>query len=304
MSAPLLSLTAPKSGLEHRYAAVVADGVDDVIALCVRRDDDDHKKGDSLLLRLRPGRADVVATLPFVARAVSRAGHDERRFLVVDAADSLFVVVAGVGAPTLLRSGVRDLKDGVVLGADGSIARVVDDDEGRVVLAPRGSVAGAVVVGTTTTPGTILLGCADGSVVEIEDVVVDVGTAKERWRAAATDTSSDGGPVDAVALVDGVVAIAAGRCLQVGPARHVLVQPANALACVGDRWFIGTSAGLFVVDEGRVMPLRPSLRAHHLVAVRDGLVVVSDLFVAGSDGVDFAVRDLSAFIRVAGTAAP
>ena len=46
--------------------------------------------------------------------------------------------------------------------------------------------------------------------------------------------------------------------------------------------------------------LRPSLRAHQLLVADDGLVIVSDLFVATStDGLDFFSRDLSAFVRLA-----
>jgi len=277
----------------HRFAGAVAVGIDDVVVLGVRADDDDPRFGDSLLLRLRPGHVDVVASLPWPARAISAL--PDGRFLVVDAVDSLYVV-DGHTAPVLLRSGVRALHDGVILGHDGDVSRAIVA-RGAVFLLPRGHVDGARVLGSTTTPGTILIGAVDGSVVELDE------QGQERWRAAPLDASSTGAPVDAVALVDGVIAIAAGRCLQVGPRRSVLPQPASSVARLGSRWFVGTtSSGLFVVDddEDRVAALRPSLRAHQLVVVDDGLVVVSDLFVATSmDGVDFFSRDLSAFVRLA-----
>ena len=298
MSAPISPETSHRAGgaggvLSHRFAGVVVAGsVNDLVVLGVRSDDEDHRAGDALLLRLRPGRADVVANVPWPARAVSALG--DGRYLVVDAADSL-QVVDGHTAPVLLRSGVRALRDGVVLAHDGGVFRVAVLD-GAVVLLPRGCVSGGCVLGASTA-STILVGASDGSVVEFDDA------GHERWRAAPDDASVDGAAVDAVALVDGVVALAAGRCLQVGPRRYALKQPASSVARFHDRWYVGsTTGGLLVVDDNddEVRSLRPSLRAHQLVVAIDGLVVVSDLFVATStDGDDFSSRDLSALVRLA-----
>ena len=298
MSAPVRIDTTHRasgsvSASNHRFAGAIVVGVDDVVVLGVRHDDEDHRVGDSLLLRLQPGRVDVVASLPWPAKAISALV--DGRFLVVDGADSLHVVDSHAG-PVLLRSGVRALRDGVVLGHDGDVARAVCD-AGVVVLVPCGHVDGGAVIGTSTTPGTILIGARNGSVVELGEA------GEERWRAAPADASSFKDPVDAVALVDGVVAIAAGCCLQVGPRRYVLKRPASSLAQWQGQWFVGSTAGgLSVVDDDEpvVRTLRPSLRAHQLLVADDGLVIVSDLFVATStDGLDFFSRDLSAFVRLA-----
>jgi hypothetical protein len=57
---------------------------------------------------------------------------------------------------------------------------------------------------------------------------------------------------------------------------------------------------LFYVEDGVVMPKKPSLRAHSLVARHGTLVAASDLFIATSDdGLDFLTRDLAPFVRLA-----
>ncbi len=299
MSAPSPDLVA-RAGTRHRYAdAVVVEGIDDVIALCVRSDEDDPRRGDAVLLRLRPGRSDVVASVPWPARAVSVLG--DGRFLVVDLADSVHVVDADRGGPpVLLRSGVRAVRGEIVLAHDGQVlqARSVGDE---VVLSVVGQVAGGCVLGASSAD-RVVVGTVGGSVVELDH------HGHEYWRAAPGDASAEGAAVDAAAIVDGVVVIAAGHCLQIGPRRLRLPHRAAAVARCGQRWFVSSVvSGLMVVDDltddghgDVVRVLRPSLRAHHLIGTDAGLVAVGDLFVAtSSDGYDFFSRDLSAFVRLA-----
>ena len=64
------------------------------------------------------------------------------------------------------------------------------------------------------------------------------------------------------------------------------------------------SAGLFTLDDDdhRVSLWRPSLRAHQVLRLHDGIVAVSDLIVATSDdGADIVSRDLTGFMRLAAT---
>lgn len=248
----------------HRFGAACAVDVNDVYVAGVRYDDDDPLVGDSLLARLRPGRLEAVARFDGIVRAVAKA----QRGVVVLVGDTLKDTAGAV-----VKSGVADL----TTTAGGALALcgddVVDVDTGGTVCRAKDAIGlrGGVV---RTAHGVVAL---DGS------VVVE-------------------GAVDAAAVVDDRVAFARGKELVVGAARYPMPWPVQTIAAACGKVFVGSKLGglgVVDVDEARVVPLRPSLRAHQLLPVAGGLVVVSDLLLATTDdGQDFISRDLTPMVRL------
>ncbi len=275
----------------HRFAGACARSLDDVIAIGVRFDDDDAGYGETLVVRLRPGRMEALGSIRGPSQAVALLGGDP---VVLDAGGALRNL-----AGDALLGGVADIHGDVQHASGAAQPRLlalcgddIVDVENRVTVA---RVAGALSV--------------RGGVVRTADGVVDLdGNVRVV------------GAVDAAAVdAAGTLAFARGKTLTVGAtsmalpfAAHVLCHVALPAADRGapgarGRWFVGgRSGGLAVVEEDVVCVLRPSLRAHTLAAVpglpghAGGLLVVSDLFVATSDdGVDFISRDLASYVRLA-----
>lgn len=252
----------------HRFASACARDLNDIFVVGVRFDDDEPGMGDSLVVRLRPGRVEAVAAISGIARTIGFCGND--------------VVVLDDG------NALRNVNREVVLD---SVTDLYDD--GKRLLALRGDDVVDVATRATVAraPGAVSL---RGGVVRTTRGVTDL---------------------DGNALVSGVVDIACqsgkslayvrGRTLTIDGTTLALPWNAHSLARVFNKWFIGShQGGLAVVDDGKVVPLRPSLRAHQLTLVgppqKTGLLIVSDLFVALSDdGVDFVSRDLAPFVRLA-----
>ncbi len=59
-----------QGAVAHRYAGVVGGTMTDLMAVGVRCDDEDPAIGESFILRLRPGRVEVVAAVPFAVKNV------------------------------------------------------------------------------------------------------------------------------------------------------------------------------------------------------------------------------------------
>jgi hypothetical protein len=262
----------------HRYADAIVDGID-VVAVGVRYDEDAPDTGDSLVVRLRPGRVDPVGGCGGVARAV----------VVVD------------GAPHVLVAEHR------LVRLDGDRATVVRDDVVDLVVHGAGALT-LDTAGTIATLGaaTTVLGkvagarhvASDGErvVVATEGAVVDVHGKRVVERAGS-----------GVALAGDDVAVIDGKTLIVTRAgaskTFAVAHELHSVALFARHVFVGSrAAGLFVLVDGddRVRPLRPSLRARSLRVVGGRLVVASDLLVATSDdGEDFVTRDLAGFVRLA-----
>ena len=293
--------------LTHRYAGATGTSITKLLVVGVRCDDDDPSIGDATLFTMRPGRADAVARIPFPVVSLGSSGD---AVLLLDGTGRLWRTdSAGVGATakaTATASAVDEAGPDVVqlMGScarrrDGTVVRVDD--------------AGAVVAITT---GARVIGQADhGVVVAVEALssggLVAVGrdgVGVEQWRITLPVVDDD---VVAVAVDGGAVGLVAGRTLMVGPQatgefrRLPLVADVVSLARLGTRWVLGSpSAGLFSLDDDddRVSLWRPSLRAHQVLRLHDGIVAVSDLFVATSDdGIDLVSRDLTGFMRLAET---
>ncbi len=248
----------------HRFGAACAVDVNDIYVAGVRYDDDDPLVGDSLLARLRPGRLEPVARVDGIVRGVVKA----QRGLLVLVGDTL-----KDSAGAVVKTGVVD----VVAAAGAALALcgddVVDVDSGATVCRAKDAIGlrGGVV---RTAHGVVAL---DGR------VVVE-------------------GAVDAAAVADAGVVFARGKELTIADARYPMPWPVQAIAAACGKVFVGSKlGGLGVVDEdvGRVVALRPSLRAHQLLPVSQGLVVVSDLLLATTDdGQDFISRDLTPMVRL------
>ncbi len=289
------------SSLTHRYAGATGTSITRLLVVGVRCDDDDPSIGDATLFTMRPGRADAVARIPFPVVSV---GHSGDAVLLLDGAGRLWrtdsaAVDATASAIDEAGPDVVQVVGPWVRRRDGTVVRVDD--------------AGAVVAVTT---GARVIGQADhGVVVAVESLssggLVAVGrdgVGVEQWRTTLPVVDDD---VVAVAVDGGAVGLVAGRTLMVGPQatgefrRLPLVADVVSLARLGTRWVLGSpSAGLFTLDDDddRVSLWRPSLRAHQVLRLHDGIVAVSDLFVATSDdGIDIVSRDLTGFMRLAGT---
>jgi hypothetical protein len=290
--------------LTHRYAGATGTSITKLLVVGVRCDDDDPSIGDATLFTMRPGRADAVARIPFPVVSLGSSGD---AVLLLDGHGRLWrtdsaAVDATAKAVSVVDEAGPDVVQVVgpwVRRRDGTVVRVDD--------------AGAVVAITT---GARVIGQADhGVVVAVEALssggLVAVGrdgVGVEQWRITLPVVDDD---VVAVAVDGGAVGLVAGRTLMVGPQatgefrRLPLVADVVSLARLGTRWVLGSpSAGLFTLDDDddRVTLWRPSLRAHQVLRLHDGIVAVSDLFVATSDdGIDLVSRDLTGFMRLAET---
>lgn len=303
VSAPLASKKSRSvlraGSLTHRYAGATGVSITNLLVVGVRCDDDDPSIGDATLFTMRPGRADAVARIPFPVVSVGSSGD---AVLLLDGHGRLWRTDA-VGA-TAIASAVDEAGPDVVqvVGSwvrrrDGTVVRV-DDAGGLVAISTGARVIGqadhgvVVAVESLSSGGLVAVG-RDG-----------VGVAQ--WRTTLPVVDDD---VVAVAADGDALAVVAGRMLVVGQRatgafrRLPLTADVVSLARLGTRWVLGSpSAGLFSLDDDddRVSLWRPSLRAHQVLRLQDGIVAVSDLFVATSDdGADIVSRDLTGFMRLA-----
>ncbi len=239
-----------------------------------------------MVLRLRPGTVEAVASLPTVGRSLAAC---DAGLLVVDVNDVLWSVRPD-SEPVELRYGTRALANhGIVVDSDGGVWRCNSDGTAQ----SWGTVAGAHLLGPVTEERAIV-GTSDGRVVEVD--------ASGRQR----ELFSLGAGITALSPSLPLVAAAGKRVVAVdelGVQQSFTVPHDVSSVCSWrGRVFIGsTVGGLFHIDDGVVRPLRPSLRAHQLLPLDDGLIVVSDLFVATTEALDddFLSRDLSTFVRLA-----
>ena len=249
----------------HRFAGACGRGVSDIHVLGVRYDDDDHKIGDTLVVRMRPGRLEAVTAMSGPARCIACLGKE---VVVVDDGGALRTLDGRV-----LLEGVVDLCDQrtrlLALTEGGAVVDVVTGQELVRVPGAR-CISGGVVVAAESVTGL------DGR--RLHEGVVDVATAAA-----------------------GRLAWSKGRSLVVDGRPFMLSHPAHALCFAFGACFVGsTVSGLSVVDEAGLRGLRPSLRAHGLAHADDGLIVIADLMLATSDdGADFISRDLAAYVRLA-----
>ncbi|HEY4222709.1 MAG TPA: hypothetical protein VGO62_15240 [Myxococcota bacterium] len=273
----------------HRYGPVCAISPDEQAALGIRYDEDNPAIAETFLLRLSPGRTEAIDQHQGVARAV--AASTSGALFVLD--DSGTVHVGGrrhkLAVPrTMVDAGAL----GMALAADDQIWLFAPDGSavspGPKLRARQLASSRAGLVAATDDDGVYLVGESGVAVA----VPVDLP-----------------GHVNAVALADGGrIAVAAGHDIYEGDASGLkLVASApfeiHCLAIHLDRVLLSSRAhGLFCIEDGRVMPLKPSLRAHTLAVKDNILVAASDLFVATADGPgpgDFLTRDLAPFVRVA-----
>jgi hypothetical protein len=270
----------------HHFASACASTTQTLIVLGVRSDDERPTVGDATVLRLRPGSMEAVVSLPTAGRAIAAC---DGGLLVVDAHDALWSVEPN-RTPVELCGGVRAVaNDGVVIDNNGGVWRYSCDG----TAASWGIIPGAHLVGHTTST-TAIVATTDGRVVEIE---------------------ANGHQRELLAVGTSISALSPSLPLVVGTGKRVIVvdergaqqafslpHDVSSVCSWRGRVFIGsTVGGLYHVDDGVVRALRPSLRAHQLLPLPDGLIAVSDLFVATTDALDddFLSRDLSAFVRLA-----
>jgi hypothetical protein len=300
VSAPLsaqTSRTAIRAGsVTHRYAGATGTSINSLHVIGVRCDDEDHAVGDAAVLAMGPGRAALVARLPFTVVAV---GHSARAVLGLDTHGQLWRIVDG-------RVDAIDGADGVVQVV-GAFVRRTDDTVWRVdddgALQPVAQHVRAM--GQADNEGIVGLQLDEAAGTGLMAVCRD-RRGDEHARMALPPID---GTITVIAADGGELGIVAGRTLVLGQRatgevrRLRLDGDVTCLARLAQRWFLGSKAGLFTLDDDddRVRLWRPSLRAHQLLRVADGLVLVTDLFVATSDdGIDVASRDLSSFVRLAG----
>ncbi len=303
MSAPLsaqTSRTAIRAGsVTHRYAGATGTSINSLHVIGVRCDDEDHAVGDAAVLAMGPGRASLVARLPFTVVAV---GHSARAVLGLDTHGQLWRIVGDRVDPIDGADGVVQVVGAFVRRQDGTVWRV-DDDGVLHLVAQR-----VRAMGQADNEGIVGIQVEDANEATSTGLVAVCRDRSGAEHARMALPPIDG-TFDVVAADGGELGIVAGRTLVLGQratgeVRRVrLDEDVTCLARLAQRWFLGSKAGLFTLDDDddRVRLWRPSLRAHQLLRVADGLVVVTDLFVATSDdGIDIVSRDLSSFVRLAG----
>lgn len=270
----------------HHFASACASTAHHLVVLGVRSDDERPTVGDAMVLRLRPGSIEAIATLPAAGRTIAAC---DAGLLVVDVNDVLWSVRPD-SEPAELRFGIRALSShGIVVDSDGGVWRCSSDGTQAFF----GAVAGAQVLGPVAEDRAIV-GTIDGRVVEVD--------ASGRQRELLTLPT----PITALSPSWPLVVASGKRVVVVDEAgaqqSFAVPHDVSSVCSWRGRVFIGsTVGGLYHVDDGVVLALRPSLRAHQLLPLADGLIVVSDLFVATTEALDddFLSRDLSAFVRLA-----
>jgi hypothetical protein len=287
-----VSPKARSRAIAHRFGAVCAMGAEEQAVLGIRYDEEDEAAAESFLVLLSPGRADIVDQIPGVAVAV--AASSAGKVFVLDARG-----VVHVDGRKHRLAGPRTLVPflgGVALAAADQIWLLDGQGEG-VTPGPQLRARRLAACGPA-----LLCATDDGRLIHAEG-----GVEREV-------EVRGGGQMAALALdEEGRIAAASGRTLLLGDkggiapvaaAPFEIHSVALHTRARGRRLFFSSRAhGLFALEEeegNRVVPVKPSLRAHTLT-VKDGvLVAASDLFVATSDdGVEFLTRDLAPFVRLA-----
>ncbi|EFX60001.1 LOW QUALITY PROTEIN: hypothetical protein DAPPUDRAFT_279933, partial [Daphnia pulex] len=144
----------------HHFASACATTAHHLVVLGVRSDDERPTVGDAMVLRLRPGTVDAVASLPTVGRTLAASGAG---LFVVDVNDVLWSVRPD-SEPVELRYGIRALANhGIVVDSDGGVWRCTCDGTAQ----SWGTVAGAHLLGPVTEDRAIV-GTTDGRVVEVD----------------------------------------------------------------------------------------------------------------------------------------
>lgn len=275
--------------IAHRFGPACALTATEQAVLGVRYDEEDDSAAETFVVRLAPGTAIATDQLAGVAKAV--AATNSGAVFVLD--ERGVVHVGGRRHKLATPRAMVGFGDVVVLAADDRLWKFSADGaqvkEGPAVRARH----------LAASRRGIVAAADDGRVVFLDDKGVhdvDVGA---------------GGHMAALAIDDdGELAAASGRSIlggSVDSGLKVLTSAPFEVHCVAvhnGRVLLSSRAhGLFYIqtEEGppRVMPLKPSLRAHTL-SVKDGqLVAASDLFIVTSDGADFLTRDLGPFVRLA-----
>lgn len=300
------SSARPRSrSIAHRWGPACATTTPaDQWALAVRFDEEDDAAAESFLVKLTQGKAEIVDHLPGAATAL--AASSEGKVFILD--DRGQLLVGGRKHKLAAPRALTWLGDGVVLaGADRLWLFSSDGVQVR-----EGPAVAARCLASSSAG--LLAAIDDGSVCFFADAPSAGAAARGQRLALGALPAGSTGPIAALSLDDdGQVAAACGRTVLLGDVRAGTLAPLltapfeiHAIALHQRRLLLASRAhGLFAVDlavdaDRRVMPFRPSLRAHTL-AVRAGLLVVaSDLFVATSDdGLDFLTRDLTSFVRLA-----
>lgn len=284
MSAPVAARTSNSAlragAVAHRWGGVVGDSITTFLAVGVRCDDEDRTIGDALVVELGPGWIKARAPLPFAVKSVAGSVTAP---LFLDEHGGLWSLgennapVKRIDDVTAIAGPLALLRDGVVV--------VVSSAGERVVATSARGIAPGLIVGADSLDLT-------------DD---DGGVTRSLPFSAAGD-------VAACHRHGHDIAVVIGRTVHLidaatGDVRACAVPTvAGCVARARDRWVLGSAqGGLFALDDDddRVRPFRPSLRAHQIVRVGDGLVAVSDLAIATSDdGHEWLGRDLASFVRL------
>jgi hypothetical protein len=275
--------------IAHRWGPAVAIGKDDLWALGVRYDEEDDTAGETFLVRLAPGKAELVDQVPGLARDFCAQG--ERTFLL-DAKGALHV--AGKRHRLATPRALVATPQRVIVAADDRLWLV--DPAGDVERGPKLRARALAAAGTHL-------------VAVLDDGGVVAGSAPDAL--AGLDEQPDGHLAHIAVDDEGRIAAASGRQVFFGDAKRLRPLAAapfeiHAIALFHGRVYFSSRAhGLFAVDDNKAVPVRPSLRAHHLTVGAGLLVCASDLFLAYADAdLDWMTRDLAPFVRLADTRMP
>ncbi len=275
----------PRS-LALRWGPAVPVSLTEQLALGVRYDEEAEHIAETFVVRLGPGKLEVIDQLLGVAPALVACANG--MLMVLDGRE--VVHVDGRKHKLASPRTMVPYRDGALLAAADRLW-VFPPGGGSPERGPRRSVR--------------MLACAG-------DTVAAVSDNGDLLCGPLTDlrpvTVEGGAPVTALAL-DGAqrITAAAGRTLLAGDASGMCAVAQapfeiHAVARFGERLLFSSRAfGLFHVDDdGRPAPLKPSLRAHTLTVNAGVLLAASNLFLGVTDDViDWSIRDLAAFTRAA-----
>jgi hypothetical protein len=278
---------------------VCALGPSEQAAIGIRYDEEDDAAAESFVVKLTPGKAEIQAQLPGAAPAIAATPSSPNASGAVFVLDAKGVVHVGGRKHRLAQPrALVSVGDKVALAASDRVWLLGSDG---VEVAPGPKVIARRLASSPS--GTLLLATDEGAL-----LVSDASGERE------VEVPS-GGHMSALALDDnGRVVASSGKTLLVGDTKKVapVATAPFEIHCVamhaGRAMLSSRAHGLFAYDAllKKVVPVKPSLRAHTL-SVKDGvLVAASDLFVATYDGrwaedevVEFLTRDLAPFVRLA-----
>jgi hypothetical protein len=279
--------------IAHRWGPITVVNKDgpELAAIAIRYDEEDRDTAETFLLRMGPGRAEAVDGM--LGAALGVACSSSGVLFVLDAKN--VVHAAGKRHKLMGARAIAVVGDEIVVAGDQKLWRF--DATGERVQ-PGPALRARVL---SSSNAGLLAALDDGTLALVRGELVTPVPVKDAGGAFTAIHIDDDGRVMAAAGTR----VLAGDVSGVKPCATASFE-VDAVATFCGRQFVGSRlTGLWVIEDGVVTKLRPSVRAHHIETRSGLLVAAAPLCMATSDdGVDFLTRDLAPFVRIADTRMP